>query len=226
MFKRAITLFVVLGFASMAYGDAVVEITALTPPDQGTAYSQGAVVDFQVAITTDAPVQARLLTLDFSGSDPALTFTGPDDYPLDAGGNPQGDGVEEFVFDFGSVTDSLYSRFPNYLLSNITYNGTFPIPGFMLEFAAGTPLVVGQGTVILPMMDGDYMVDALNPEAVDLNTGARIDFDFGNPTTWHSTFGPDQGMISGEPLMLTVVPEPATLLLLGLGGVAVLRRRR
>jgi hypothetical protein len=33
-------------------------------------------------------------------------------------------------------------------------------------------------------------------------------------------------LIVGEPLALNVVPEPITMLLLGLGGVAVLRRRR
>ena len=72
----------------------------------------------------------------------------------------------------------------------------------------------------------------------DANFGMVIDFGFGtgpgDPVTkWASasqdtnlqvdapiTYGP------GGPLTLTVIPEPATLVLLGLGGLAALRRRR
>ena len=210
MFRRALTICVILGFASMAQGAAVLELTALTPENGpgGVDYLGGTTVDFQVAISTDvsAPTHIRLITLDFADSDlaPASPFT----------------------WDYSTLMSSgLYGEFPDPPLENVTYSGTSLIAGFILEIPVGGSLILGTSSVLLPgelATPVEYFVDALNVGAPDNNSGARLDFDFDSPTTWWG----GNGMVTGDALGLTVIPEPATLLLLGLGGVAVLRRRR
>ena len=113
------------------------------------------------------------------------------------------------------------------------------LPG-MLAMQAGVPYRIGGMVVTLPSGrgGGEFTLDVLNlANTDDSNFGMVIDFGFGtNPDTdpvvkWASaaqgdgvdapiTYGP------GGPLTLTVIPEPATLILLGLGGLAALRRRR
>ena len=111
--------------------------------------------------------------------------------------------------------------------------------GDMLEFQAGVATRLGGILVTLPEEPGDYTLDLLNPPAGEqpsINNGMVFDFGFGatgeDPVTkWASASqdGDDELLISygaGGPLILTVVPEPTTLVLLGLGGIAALCRRR
>lgn len=220
-----LTLFV----SSAAQADAMVELSPITPTNAPGGYLPGSVVDFQVGVSQDRPVNTpiRAFRLDFAASDPALTFLGPDDYPA---GSP--DGVLEFVFDFSTVsTGAMYDMFPGYPAARIEYAGVGYIPGFMLEIpgAGAGSLMLGTGQVELPTAPGTYMLYALNAATGDpQNNAAQIRFGFGGDdpvTLWSAVPGYGDGLITGAALPLTVVPEPATLALLALGGLALIRRR-
>jgi len=217
--------------SSTALADAIVEVALLTPANGpgGVGYLPDSIVDFQVDVSQDKPTNTpiRNVRLDFAASDPALTFLGPDDFPV---GDP--DGVLEFVFDFSTAdTGAMYDMFPGYPTARIEYAGVGYIPGFMLEIPeAGTgSLILGTGQVELPMAPGTYILDALNASASDPQSeAALLRFGFGGDdpiTLWSAVPGFGDGLITGDALPLTVVPEPATLALLALGGLAVIRKR-
>jgi|GEM_PF-1971936 len=116
-----------------------------------------------------------------------------------------------------------------------SYPATSDVGG-MLELAGGVATRLGGMVVTLPTEPGVYTVDLLSPapgEAPTVNNGVVFDFGFGgdpgDPVTKWASSGTADDTISyatGGPLTLTVIPEPATLVLLGLGGIAALRRRR
>ncbi|MCH8150664.1 MAG: PEP-CTERM sorting domain-containing protein [Planctomycetes bacterium] len=119
-----------------------------------------------------------------------------------------------------------------------------PFP-FMLQLEAGMPYRLGGMLVTLPSARGgaaEYTFDVLNAEAQTTNDGMSLDFGFGTSlkdgspdpndlvTKWSSVLGAGDDSITyadgSGPLTLRVIPEPATLILLGLGGLAAIRRRR
>ena len=145
-----------------------------------------------------------------------------------------------YVAPFGDFkTSGEYTDFSNTISGTpagpgpvITTFGASTASTNMFFLEGGVPYHIGAMVVSVP---GDYVpanpagdalyLDLLNDTASDINWGARIDFDFTTPTTW-SALGGEITYGQGGPATATVIPEPATLLLLGLGGVAVLRRRR
>ena len=213
MFVRIIPLCLALGFASAAQGDLVLDIVldaSSNPANPPGVYDPNEVVGFSVlaAQDTGADMSIRLMTINFSDSSPELTFIG-DNY---------------YVWDFAGagVTPGLTTPFnaaPNF---NITYQSGAPVPGFMFVIPSGSPLQLGFGEVTVPGAAATYQLDVLNATESNPNFTARIDFDFANPTTWTAF----DGTITGGVARMTVVPEPVSLALLAIGGVAVLRRRR
>ena len=215
MLKRGLTLCLVLGVASIANAGAVLDIQLDTPENGPGGYLPGTTVDFSVFMSTDAQmdIQARLITIGFHVTDPALTFVGT-----------------EFDWDWSTLTsNALYAKYLEYPRVAISYQSQDPLEGFLLVIPQGGALRLGGGQVVAPGALGMYMLDGLNELGLDYdgypgnpNHCARLDFDFVNPTAWTAI----NGDVTGGRTPVNVVPEPATLALLALGGVAVLRRRR
>lgn len=220
MFRRGLALCAVLGFASVVNAGAVVSLVP-TNPGVGGTYSGGEQFTVDVNITSDQSLQPRLLGFDFSVTDPAITLMGPD-----VTGGPGGvpDGIPEFVFDMSTafVSSALYNPFPNFPRPQVVYSSQTGIPGFVLQMNAGQPFHAGSLTIKLPTDPGTYVLDAMNATDQDVNHGARIDFDFVNRTSLTAF----NGLLTGGQHEFVVIPEPATLVLLGLGGVAAAMRRR
>ena len=114
--------------------------------------------------------------------------------------------------------------------------------GDQFRLTAGVPYRIGGMPVTLPSEPGTYTLDVLNlSNTDDTNFGMVLNFGFGGAgdpvKLWASAaqadnaddsiiYNPARDHLSGGGLTLTVIPEPATLILLGLGGLAALRRRR
>jgi len=201
MLKRAIALCAVLGFATAA--NAAVSLSLV--PDNPGPYLGGEKVNVDVFLVNDGEgdMQMRLLQLDTALTDPAL-------------------GLGDVTIDTSSlIASALYGAFPSGTVSNITYTSTSPTPGFILVYGEGSNLV-STISVTLPNDPGDYIFDVANAQAPDNNTGAVFQWDFDNT---RQAFAGD-GTLGGGSTTFTVVPEPATLALLGIGGLAAFRRRR
>ena len=145
---------------------------------------------------------------------------------------------------FGSSTGG-YTDFSNLqqgeplrdFVATTLWAATAELPG-MLQIVAGVPYRLGGMVVTLPAARGggaEYTFDVLNlANTDDANLGMIIDFGFGTEgdpvLKWgsasESPLVNDSITYANGPLTLTVIPEPATLILLGLGGLAALRRRR
>lgn len=212
MLRRALSVCAVLGMASAVHAGAVLTLTPTTPGP----YQPGQAITVDVFVTADQAIQPRLMGFDFSKSNPSLSLTGPNG----------SDSTPDFNFDFSTLAVSaLYATFPNLPAPQTVYSSQAPIAGFILSLPANQAFHAGTVGVTLPNAPGSYVLDAANFAAADTNAGARIDFDFANTQTW-STFNDGNVEITGGQTTLTVVPEPATLALLGLGGLAAAFRRR
>ena len=207
-----------------------------------------------VWMTADTPLTsgARLLQVDHTGPLTTVPFDwlGTD---IDTGNQPI-DGIPNFWLDYTQAIP--WTRFPvrgvpecpglecppptgEYLdFSNLT-GPAGPNPAIttfaptapsaqMFQFAPGEPLHVGAMVVTVPMdaLLDSYALDLLNANAPDDNWGAGLEFDFANPIKWSVVNGNIRYSEGAGPAEFTVVAEPATLVLLGLGGLIAIRRHK
>jgi hypothetical protein len=212
MFARKLFLVAVLVFLPPAHGAWVdLELTADVPgPYMG---GETLTVDFNVFDTGiagffDPPVDECYLRgafLDFSQSHAALTFD------------------PEFAFDL-PMEGVYYATFPAMPYPSTAYASATPNPAFQATLPAGGSMHLGSIGVTLPTAAGTYFIDAVTPDPDGAggpdNWGGRLNF--GHPDVLWFRW-PEY--VSGGTLALEVVPEPATLALLAMGGLAVLRRR-
>lgn len=237
MLRRALSLCAVLGMVSYAHAGAIVTLNPSAPVNPA-GYQPGETVRVDVFVQLDASspatIRTRLIQFDITDSNDALGMTPVLNHPgADIGAIPFWNllgsttcandeascGTNYFID--GSLADATPS------LLNMTYTGLTSSGSFMVVLRQASPTLVGSLDVQLPGGQGEYLLDLLNADETDINLGAEIRHGFGSTSDPGSfTLRANSGQITGGQARLVVVPEPATLAMLGLGGLAAAYRRR
>ncbi len=233
-----------------SYSFAGVAIT-LVPSDPHYYPGIPVNIDVLAQLTPDTPsvpgpggtassIRVRMMQFDLADSDAALTIS-PVNHHLGADFGPVP------FWDFsgaGACSADPTACGTNYYvdgninsddLLNITYTGLTSSGSFMITLNQSVPKKVGELVVTMPSI-GVYTLDLLNADEADINRGAEIRWGYGStadPTDPTSPLRANTGGITGGQLRFYAcagdpdcIPEPGTLALLGLGGLAVGKRRR
>lgn len=242
--KYTMAVCVVLVVAPMAHAGAVID---LIPTEPGP-YMPGQRVEVQVHLSQEPGgrnVFLRMAQFDFVDTDPALTLDQEFRFDYSA---------QNVCARHTGQCGTQHVEFPELtpfgggigLVASTVFIGLARDPERQLRLPAHGTITIGSIGVTLPSQPGDYLLDVMNADQVSRNAGARLDFGFGSPSgpdphiTWHAF---DEGAIAGgrfmagttagaglqfeyDPIPGVITPEPAGLMLLALGGMAALGRRR
>jgi len=250
---RVSPFFVSLVLSQIAHGGVLITLNpSASAPGEGYAPGQVVRVDVLSILTPGTPsvqpalptpqnnIRVRLFNLDLTDTSPGLVITPVLNYFVDD--EESGDyGISFWNFDSTPncannrkvcgeryfIDDDLVSITPNIL--NITWTGLTSSASGMISLNQTTPKLVGSMDVNLPNAAGSFVLDVLNADEDDANLGAEIRHGLGvlaDPADPASPLRANTSEITGGRLEFVVVPEPATLALLGLGGLAAAFRRR
>jgi len=221
MVKRSIAIVLALAMGSEAVAalNLGIELIPQTPGPYDTTFGaiENLILDVRLTQTGGIDIPIRSLTFDFAQTDPPLIINGYEWDYLNGLGCPiipdlcGGMNHVEFVFVGGASTVTT------------VFTGTSPDLFTQLVLPGDSGLIVGHLDMTVPANTpfGEYVVDAINVEASNVNMGARLDYGFAFPQMIWGLEAFDGGATT-----LTVIPEPATLALLAFGGVAFLCNRK
>lgn len=116
----------------------------------------------------------------------------------------------------------------------IVYTGLGSSSANQIALSPTADKTIAQFEITMPSVagDGTFLLDVLNADEEDINRGAEFQHGFGNANDPSRSYRASAGTINYAPgtpsggLSFAVVPEPATLAMLGLGGLAAAFRRR
>jgi hypothetical protein len=210
--KYALALAVVFCAATVVNAGAVVDLV-LTP--DLPAYDPGTSVQVDVYFGQDTAgedILLRGIRYDFSNTDAELMGW-----------------IGAFGFDL-PFDGALYAAFPAYPRPSAVFNSPSENPLFQEPLPGAPGMELNASFMIDIPMDAPegvcWTLDLMSPPAdFDPNLGARLNFGFGGAgdpiTDWYAY----DGTIVGGVAEICTTPEPASLALLALGGLAVIRRR-
>lgn len=244
MLQRALSVCAVLGLASAAQAGVIV---TLVPSNNGGPLNPGDMITVDVMAEMDqagpASIRLRLAQFDLSDTSPALlagiepVSTHPDAevpfrfWDFTSTTNCQGDST--VCGDRYLIDGELPSPPDPVNIFNVAFSGSTQNNARMLELHQGGQTRLGRFHLTIPQgtPEGSYLIDVLNANELNENLGADFRYGFGTPTDPSVILRAADGEILPSPnqaggLPITVVPEPATLAMLGLGGLAAAFRRR
>jgi len=250
MLRRAFSLCAVLGLVSTAQAGVIVTLvpSSVGPYQHGQVVTVDVLARIETAVPAPAPgnpdARLRLAQFDVGASDPLLgiapvvTHTIGEEPPFtdltfwdfsstsNCTTNPGACGTGYFID--GSLSDAT----PDILslaFAQTTSSGLRQIA------LSTTDKRVGVLQITMPDVDGTFLLDVLNSEATGADSGAQFVHGFGNPgptppadptITFTASGGGVVMAVGQENGLVFAVPEPATLALLGMGGLAAAFRRR
>jgi hypothetical protein len=240
MLQRALSVCAVLGLASAAQAGVIVTLVPSTQdfvPGVPFNVDVMAQLDGPVPVTGATSIRLRLAQFDLSDTDPALTVipvsTHPDAevpfrfWDFTSTSNCQGDSTacgDRYLIDGELPSPPLPENIFNVAFTGQTQN----LPRMLaLSTDAATRLGILQVTIPAGAQGGTFLLDVMNSDTTNENLGAEVRYGFAPPPPAPAdpagSFRAAGGGMTGGTL---VVPEPTTLAILGLGGLAAAYRRR
>ena len=235
MLKTGLVCTLMLVFAAAANAGIVVSLEPINPPAPGDCYdcTLEDYYQFNVVYTNDTDLTLNINTLKVSFMARAQLGDPENRGCWDPWGDPEGEFTftpqNQMMFD---LTYSVFPEYdaPSYANLNSAYMESIAPQGSYNVGILGVNFRCQGGPDCDPPIPGchECSLDILNAYAEQDATSSYLNWsppgDPGNTTLW-SGFSGDLYYGTGGIPTFCVTPEPASLALLGLGGLALLRRR-